>query len=108
MPTLCQTFSVPPVPVEFLRGVLGVLSLFFAYMAGRTYMGVRKGRVKLSRFYAWLLRTVLCSLALGLRHNVDTTALAVWTVSALLFAAGVWEGGREKKPEDLTRQIFPE
>jgi hypothetical protein len=97
-----------PVPVEFLRGVAGVLSLFFAYMAGRSFTGVRKGRVRLSRFYAWLFRLILCVLALSVRHNIDTIAIAVWTLDAVLFVAGVWEGGREKKAEDLTHEIFPD
>jgi uncharacterized membrane protein len=96
-----------PVPIEFLRGVLGILCLFFAYMAGKTYAGMRKGRVKNSRFYGWLVRTVLCALALALRHNIDTIALGVWILAAGLFALGYWEAQREKPPEDLTGEIFP-
>jgi hypothetical protein len=106
--TAWHTQVVLPVPIEFLRGVLGVLSLFFAYMAGRTYIAVRKGRVKLSRFYGWLLRAVLCALALALRHVIDTTAMVIWTLDVLLLAAGAWQATHEKKPEDLTHEIFPD
>ena len=96
-----------PVPIEFIRGVLGILCLFFAYMAGKAQAGVRRGRVKLSRFYAWLLRSLVCAAAMGLRHNVDTIAIAVWTLAVTAFAAGIWEASREKKSEDLTDLLFP-
>jgi uncharacterized membrane protein len=96
-----------PVPIEFLRGVLGILCLFFAYMTGKTYVSLKKGRVRLSRFYAWLLRTVLCAMALGLRHQIDTIAIGVWALAAVLFGLGFWEASHEKPPEDLTHEIFP-
>src|SRR5215467_10618550 len=99
---------MPSVPFEFLRGVLGVLTIFFAHMAGRSAMAVRKGQQRVSRLYGWVLRTVVCAVILVFRHPVDGTAIAVWALAAAAFAAGLWTVSRQKPPEDLTHEIFPQ
>ena len=99
---------MPNVPVEFLRGVLGVLCIFFAHMAGRSFMAVRKGQQRISRLYAWVLRTLMCAVILVFRHPLDNIAVAVWTLAAAAFAVGAWSFSRQKPPEDLTHEIFPE
>jgi len=96
---------MPNVPFAFLRGLLGVV---FAHMAGRTWMGVRKHRVRPARFYAWLLRTAACAVVLIFRNPFDSLAIAVWCLAAAAFAAGAWAIAREKPPEDLTDTMFPE
>ena len=97
-----------PVSLEFLRGVLGVLCVFFGHMAGRSAGAVRKGRQKVSRLYGWVLRTVLCAVILIFRHEIDGVAIGVWALTALAFAAGMWDVTRQKPQEDLTHEIFPE
>ena len=77
------------VPMEFLRGVLGLLGLACAYMTGRTFAAVRKGWHKPSRLYGWIIRTVLC-------------------LGAVAFSLALWGTSREKEPEDLTHTIFPD
>ncbi len=99
---------MPNVPTEFLRGVLGVLCLFFAHMTGRSAAAVRQGRQRLSRLYAWILRTGLCAAFMIFRHDVDVIAIAVWCLAAAAFAAGYWLVVNQKPPEDLTHEIFPE
>ena len=95
------------VPTEFLRGVLGLLALGCAYMAGRILDGVRKGQLKLSRLYSWLFRTLLCLLALNFRHPVDGVSLTIWALALAAFTGGFWQASHQKPPEDLTPQIFP-
>ena len=95
-------------PTEFLRGVLGLLCVFFAYMAGRSATIVRQGIGKRTRLYGWVIRTVLCGAAVVFRHGVDAVAIGVWTLAALAFAAGMWGASHQKPHEDLTHQIFPE
>jgi hypothetical protein len=97
-----------PLPLDFLRGLIGSLGIACAFMLSQSVVSLRRGRIKLSSFYAWLIRTGLCLSALAFRHTVDTVALAVWSLAALAFALGYWEATREKKTEDLTRTIFPE
>ena len=90
---------VMPVSFEFLRGVVGVLCVFFAHMAGRSAAAVRGGQQKISRLYGWVLRAAACAVVV---------VIGVWAVSGVAFAAGWWGVSRAKKTEDLTRQIFPE
>src|SRR4051812_18554 len=99
---------MPNVPMEFIRGVLGFLCLFFGHMGGRAAAAVSKGRQKLTRLYTWILRMVLCSAALTIRHSIDTLVLIIWTLELAVFAAGYWMVLHQKPPEDLTHEIFPE
>jgi hypothetical protein len=97
-----------PVSFEFLRGVLGVLCVLFAHMAGRSAAAVRKHQQKLSRFYGWIFRAAACAVALSLRHALDAIDVGVWILSLAALAAGWWDASRERHTEDLTREIFPE
>lgn len=96
-----------PVSFEFLRGTLAVVGLGCAYMAGRSLVAVRKGWVKLSKLYAWLIRAFVCLSAIVFRFPVDTMAIAVWALSAAAFGLAYWQMLNHKPPEDLSRDIFP-
>lgn len=97
-----------PASLEFLRGVLGVLCVLFAHMTGRSGAAVRKKQQKVSKLYGWILRTLVCAVAVGLRTSIDAIDLGVWALSLAAFAFGWWDASRPPKEEDLTRQIFPE
>jgi predicted anti-sigma-YlaC factor YlaD len=102
-------FELMPVSLEFLRGVLGILCIFFAHMAGRVLVDLRKGRVRQSRLIAWVLRTAACAVAVIFpRRAADAMAILVWIVAAAAFAAGMWTASRARKEEDLTKTIFPD
>ncbi len=94
--------------LEFMRGVLGVLALGCVYMAARSLVAFRRGAVRISRLYAWILRATVCLAAVAFRHEIDTIDIAIWILAAIAFAAGYWEASRPRKQEDLTSQIFPE
>jgi hypothetical protein len=96
-----------PVSFEFLRGTLAVVGLGCAYMSGRSAVAVRKGWIKLSKLYGWLIRTFVCLAAIVVRHPVDTLAIAVWCLSVVVFGIACWHMMNQKPPEDLTNQIFP-
>jgi hypothetical protein len=93
---------------EFLRGILGVIGLACAYMAGRSLVAVRKGWQKPGALYGWIIRATLCLASVAFRHAVDTVAMALWAIAAAAFALAAWQTSRRPPPEDLTRQIFPE
>jgi hypothetical protein len=97
-----------PVSFDFLRGVLGVLGIFFAYLAGRSGAQARKGQQKRARFYWWLIRATACLVALSIRHELGVPDIAIWVLSAAAFALAWWDAARAKPTEDLTHQIFPE
>jgi hypothetical protein len=97
-----------PVSMEFLRGVLGLIGVGCAYMAGRAVIAVRRGWQKPSRLYGWSLRTVLCVAAVAFRNPVDETDLIVWGLALAAFLGGLLQTSREKPHEDLTPTIFPD
>jgi hypothetical protein len=99
---------VMDVSFEFLRGVLGVLAIFFAYLAGRAGAQVRKGRQKPRNFTAWVIRAAVCLIAISIRHELGALDIAIWFLSAASFAVGWWNAAHAKPPEDLTHEIFPE
>ena len=94
--------------MEFLRGVLGFISIACAYMTGRTLATVRKGWHKPSRLYAWIIRLTVCLAAVAYRNPVDTIDVVIWVLSAVAFSAALWDMSRERKHEDLTHTIFPD
>ena len=94
--------------MEFLRGVLGVIGLGCAYMAGRSLVAFRKGWQKISRLYGWAIRMTVCLAAVAFRHSVDMVDIAIWVVAGVAFAGGCWNTYHQKPPEDLSREIFPE
>ena len=93
--------------MEFLRGVLGLIGIGCAFMLGRAAGAVRKGWQKPTRLYGWIIRTFLCLAALTIRHEIDTAAIASWSLAAVAFGIALWDASRVKKQEDLTRTIFP-
>lgn len=97
-----------PVSFEFLRGVLGVVGIACAFMAGRSLVAVRKGWQKLGTLYGWIIRSVVCLSAIIFRHPVDNTAIILWVLAAAMFLVALWQTSKRKPPEDLTHQIFPE
>jgi len=94
--------------MDFLRGLIGTLGIGCAFLFAQALVALRKGRGKLGNFYAWMIRTGLCLGALAIRHAIDIEAAVIWTLATAAFAFGYWEASREKKPEDLTKTIFPE
>ena len=94
--------------MDFPRGLLGFLGMGAAFMTGRSAVAVRKGWQKPSRLYGWVIRTVVCVAAVAFRNPMDTVDLIVWGLAAVGFAGGMLSALRQKPPEDLTRQIFPD
>jgi hypothetical protein len=99
---------MPNVPIEFMRGVVGLLCLFFGYMGGRAAAAVAKRLQPASRLFTWILRMVVASALLVFRTPIDTLVIGVWTTEMALFGLGYWLVTNQKPPEDLTHEIFPE
>jgi hypothetical protein len=105
----CAIVKVMPVSIQFLRGILAVLSMFFAWQAGRMLVAFRRGEARQSRVVAWVVRTAVCALAMLFpMRAVDMVALVVWALDFLSFAVAVRAASRPKPEEDLTHTIFPD
>ena len=94
-------------PTGLLRGLLGLIGIGSAFMAGRTMAAVRQGLLKPGRHYAWMVRAVVCLAALAFRHSPDAVMIGAWALSAVVFAGGWWQASHPKPPEDLSREIVP-
>ncbi len=96
-----------PASLEFLRGLLGILSIFFAHFFGRTMVKVAKGRERKRPLYTWGLRMTL-STAGVCYLGVDRMAIIVLVLEAVAFGLGWWDESRPKHQDDLTRTMFPD
>src|SRR5256885_17185830 len=95
------------VSLEFLRGLLGGLSIFFAHFFGRAVVKVSKGKERKRALYTWALRLILTVAAICYR-GVDRLAIVVLGLDAGGFGLGWGDEWRPKHEEDLTRTIFPD
>jgi len=90
-----------PFPLDFLRGVLGVLCVLFANVLGRSIVRVRRG-ARPRNMYGWLIRTAVCLLAVLWRGGLDRISIAILALTAASLLLGAWLEQRPKKQEDLT------
>ena len=99
-----------PVPIDFMRGLVGVIGIGCAFMLARAVVAFREGQVRISKLYGWLIRLTLCMAAVWypVRGSIDTADLVIFALAAAAFAAGYWDRTRVKKQEDLTHEIFPD
>ena len=96
-----------PVSLEFLRGLLGGLSIFFAHFLGRTIGKLSKGKTARRPLFTWGLRFAL-TLGAVCYHAVDKLAMIVMALDVVAFAIGWWDEWRPKREEDLTHTMFPD
>ena len=94
-------------PTGLLRGLLGLIGIGSAFMAGHTMAAVRKGQIKAGRHFAWMVRAVVCLAALAFRHSLDAILMGAWALSVAAFAGGWWQAAHQKPPEDLSHEIVP-
>jgi hypothetical protein len=94
------------IPLDFLRGILGLLSIFFAHFLGRSIVRVRRGVQRPRHLYGWLIRESLAAGAILWHRGWDAISIVFLGLSAVSLALGIWDEQRPKKQEDLTRQIF--
>ncbi len=96
-----------PIPLDFLRVLLGLLCVFFAHFLGRSIVRMRRGSSARS-LYGWLVRTAIAAGAILWRRGLDGISIGVFTLAAAVLVVGVWDEQRPKKQEDLTKEIFGE
>ncbi|MGC9947048.1 MAG: hypothetical protein ABSF64_11830 [Bryobacteraceae bacterium] len=95
-----------PIPMDFLRIVLGLFCLFFAHFLGRSIVRMRRGRQGARSFYGWLIRTAIAAGAILWHRGLDGIAIGAFTLAAASLVVGVWNEQRPEEQEDLTKEIF--
>ena len=94
-------------PMALMRGLLGLIGIGSAFMAGRAIAAVRQGLLKAGRHYAWMVRAVLCLAALAFRHSPDALMIGACALAVAAFAGGWCQASHRPPPEDLSRVIMP-
>ena len=97
-----------PIPLDILRVVLGLLCIFFAHFLGRSIVRLRRGLQRPRNLYGWLIRLLITAGAILWRRGFDAISIVVFLLAAASVALGVWNERRQKKQEDLTKEIFGE
>src|SRR5260370_7150060 len=96
-----------PVSLEFLRGLVGAISVFFAHFLGRSVALTVKGQGRKRPLFTWTLRYAL-SIGAVCYHGVDRLAIGVLAADPLLFALGCWDECPPHRHGDLTPPPFPD
>jgi len=94
-----------PIPLDFVRVLLGLLGLFFAHFLGRSIVRVRRGG-RARSLYGWLIRTAITVGAILWRRGLDGISIGALTLAAVALVVGAWDEQRPKPEEDLTREMF--
>jgi hypothetical protein len=99
---------MPAVPIGLLRGLLALLSLFFAHFLGRSIARKRRNEGK-PRIVAWALRLLISLLGLWWGAGLDAVLMTTLFLCAVSLGLGIFlEYRPRKRNDDLTDVIFPE
>lgn len=93
--------------MNLLRGLLGVLGMFFAHMLGRSMVRSRREKQPKRILYTWGLRTA-AALGAVCYGGVDWVSIVTLVLAAASLALGIRTASRPPREEDLTETIFPE
>jgi len=96
------------VPLNIIRAVLGLLTIFFAHFLGRALVYSFERRSPRVRLGPWLIRFALALGAIIWSGGLDTTAVVTLVLATAAGGYGAWRQARPQKTEDLVRQMFPE
>ncbi len=90
-----------PVPIQFLRVLLGLMAMGFAYMLGRAATRLHNAGQPMTRALAWVLRTVATVGAVLWTRGFDPLAIVVLAAAAASLAAGVYMESRPHRTEEI-------
>ena len=90
-----------PVPIQFLRVLLGLLAMFFAYALGRTATRLHNAGQPMTRALTWVLRTVVTLGAILWTRGFDPLAIVVLAVAIASLAAGIYMESRPHRTEEI-------
>jgi hypothetical protein len=93
-------------PISLIRGLLGLLCIFFAHFLGRSIVRFRQGKEPRSRVIHWALRAVATGAGV-LWRGLDTISLVVLGLAVVSLLAGLRLETRPRQVDHLEKQMFP-
>jgi hypothetical protein len=90
-----------PIPIQFLRVVLGLLAMFFAYALGRAATRLHTAGQPMARALTWILRTVVALGAIVWTGGFDAVGIVMTALAVLALAAGVYLESRPHRTDDI-------
>lgn len=90
-----------PVPIQFLRLLLGALAMFFAYALGRAATRLHNAGQPMAKALTWVLRTVVTLGAILWTRGFDTLGVVVIALAAASLAAGIYLESRPRETEEI-------
>ena len=96
-----------PVPIVYLRLLLGALCILFAHALGRSWIRFRYGEETRSRLLSWILRTIVTLMGVMWVRATDWLSISVAVLAAASLAAGFCFAGRAPKADHLEDVMFP-
>jgi hypothetical protein len=92
---------VRTVPIQFLRFIVGLLAVLFAYGLGRVATRLRRNHLPMTKALTWFLRTAVAVLAILWTRGFDSLGIVLLSLTALSCAAGVYIEMRPRKTEEI-------
>jgi hypothetical protein len=90
-----------PVPIQFLRVLLGLLAMFFAYALGRAATRLHNAGQPVARALTWLLRTVVSLGAVLWTRGFDPIGTAMLALAGASLAAGIYLESRPHHSDEI-------
>ena len=90
-----------PVPIQFLRVLLGLLAMFFAYELGRAATRLHSAGQPMTRALTWVLRTVVTLGAILWTRVFDPLSIVAIAAAMACLAAGVYVESRPRRTEEI-------
>jgi hypothetical protein len=87
--------------MQFLRLVVGLLAMLFAYGLGRSATRLHLNRQPVTKAVTWFLRTTVAILAILWTRGFDALGIILLCLIALSCAAGVYMEMRPRKTEEI-------
>jgi len=89
------------VPMQFLRVILGLLAMFFAYALGRVATRLHRAGQPVAKALTWVLRTAVALIALFWTRGFDAVGIVMLCLTAVSLAAGAFVEMRPRRTEEV-------
>ncbi|HEY1203713.1 MAG: hypothetical protein ABSH46_02600 [Bryobacteraceae bacterium] len=87
--------------MQFLRVLLGLLAMFFAYALGRAATRLHNAGQPIAKALSWVLRTVVALGAILWTRGFDLVSIVMIALAAVSLGAGIYLESRPHGSEEI-------